>query len=63
MSDRQEPDDLIRNPETRSRRTWVDRALQGVRRRIEAGEPLPEVNEADAPPQPHLYVVPSGRNR
>ena len=38
MSDRDENDDLIQNPETRTRRAWVASALQGVRRRLESGE-------------------------
>ena len=35
MSDRDDndnTDDIIRNQDTRTRRAWVDRALQGVRR-------------------------------
>ncbi len=63
MSDRDDQDDLIRNPDTRSRRAWINRALQGVRRRLEAGEEMPQAAEAERPPQPHLYVVrSSGKN-
>lgn len=70
MSDRDQDDnseDLIRNQETRTRRAWVDRALQGVRRRLESdqglpdGESLPEAGEPAERPQ--LYVVPSRRKR
>lgn len=64
MSDKDKQDDLIKNPQTRSRRDWVARAVQSVRRRLEAGEPLPEANEAGeagTPPPPSLHVVPSSR--
>ncbi|MFO1354562.1 MAG: hypothetical protein U1F72_00245 [Gammaproteobacteria bacterium] len=65
MSDRDENDDLIQNPETRTRRAWVASALQGVRRRLESGEmpsagPIPA---AEAPPRPRLSVVPSAHKR
>lgn len=60
MSDRND-DDFIRNPDTRSRRAWINRALQGVRRRLETGEGLPPAPEAEQPPPPHLYVVRSRR--
>lgn len=62
MSDRDD-DELIENDETRSRRDWVARALQAVRRRLEAGERIPEAAETDAPPEPHLYVVRSRPKR
>lgn len=61
MSDRENTDDLIKNHETRSRRAWVERALQGARRRLD-----PEAEPAPAPAarrRPRLYVVPSGRKR
>ncbi len=64
MSDRDDSEDSIQNPETRSRRAWVECALQGVRRRLEAGEALPRVDSlAEAPPRPQLSLVPSGRQR
>ena len=63
MSDRDKQDDLIKNQDTRSRRDWVARALQSVRRRLEAGEPLPQVNESETPEPPRLYVVPSSHKR
>lgn len=71
MSDRDQKDnsdEIIRNQETRTRRAWVDRALQGVRRRLESGQGLPEADglpEAGEPAEqrPPLYVVPSRRQR
>ena len=44
MSDRDQndnSDDLIRNQETRTRRARVDRALNGVRRRLRATRACP----------------------
>lgn len=61
MSDRDDHDDLIRNPDTRSRRAWINRALQGVRRRLESGEGLPPAAGTEPPPRPRLYVVRSSR--
>ena len=67
MSDRDENDDgddLFRNQETRTRRAWVNRALEGVRRRLESGQGLPEcAPEPARPARPRLYVVPSRRKR
>jgi hypothetical protein len=64
MSDRDETEDILKNPETRTRRAWVERALQGVRRRLDSGEALPEAGEVpEAPARPRLSVVPSGRKR
>ena len=61
MSDRDDNDEIIKNQETRTRRAWVDRALQSVRRRLDKGEELP----ADSEPaeRPRLYVVPPGHKR
>jgi hypothetical protein len=63
MSDRDDQDDIIKNDDTRSRRAWVARAVQGVRRRLESGEKLPDAAESEAPPEPHLYVVRSQPKR
>lgn len=65
MSDREQTSDFsIRNPETRSRRAWVERALQGVRERLASGELQPGPGDTPgAPPKPRLSVVPSGRKR
>ena len=61
MSDRDDNDDLIKNPETRTRRAWVERALAAVRRRLERGEDLsPGSDKTEAP---RLYVVPPVRKR
>jgi hypothetical protein len=67
MSDRDENgdgEDFFRNQETRTRRAWVNRALEGVRRRLESGQGLPA---SDPPPRktgrPRLYVVPSRKKR
>jgi hypothetical protein len=62
MSDRDDQDDIIRNPETRRRRAWIDRAIDSVRRRLESGEGIPEADETDTE-RPKLYVVRSGRHR
>ena len=61
MSDTDDNDDIIKNQETRTRRAWVDRALQSVRRRLNRGEDLPA--ESEPAERPHLYVVPPGRKR
>ena len=61
MSDRDDNNDLIKNKDTKTRRAWVDRALQSVRRRLEKGEELPSAPEPAE--RPHLHVVPSGRKR
>ena len=61
MSGKDDNDALIKNQDTKTRRAWVDRALQGVRRRLEKGEDLPSAPEpAD---RPYLHIVPSGRKR
>jgi hypothetical protein len=62
MSDEDEHDDIIRNHDTRSRRAWVNRAVEGVRRRLERGEEIPRT----APPErsrPQLTVVSSPPKR
>jgi hypothetical protein len=61
MSDRDDNDEIIKNQETRTRRAWVERALAGVRRRLERGEELPAGSQEADPPR--LYVVPPGRKR
>lgn len=58
MSDRDDNDEIIKNQETRTRRAWVDRALQSVRRRLDRGEELPA--ESEPAERPRLYVVPPG---
>jgi len=63
MSDRNDQHNILKNDETIRRRIWIDRAVQGARRRLEAGEPIPELAESAAPPAPHLSVVPGGRER
>jgi hypothetical protein len=60
MPDKPGDDDIIKNAETRKRRDWVDRAVEGVRRRLERGEPIPE---AGSPERPRLTVVPTPRKR
>lgn len=61
MSDRDE-DEIITNEDTLARRAWVDRALDGVRRRLRLDADLPEA-AAEGPDKPQLYVVPSSRKR
>jgi hypothetical protein len=61
MSDREDKDNLISNPETRRRRDWVDRAVAGARRRIEGEQGIPPADEPLR--RPRLYVVRSGRPR
>lgn len=64
MSDRDDNDELIKNPDTRTRRDWVDRAITGVRRRLDLERLPPETTPAPEPAErPHLYVVPSSRKR
>ncbi len=66
MSDTKDQDDIIRNPETRQRRAWIQRAIDGVRRRLDSGQGIPtasETAETTGPERPHLYVVRSGRRR
>jgi hypothetical protein len=61
MSDHDDQAYPLKNEETINRRAWVDRALECVRRRLEAGEeigPAPEKSE-----RPNLYIVSSGRPR
>lgn len=63
----EDSEDLIRNQETRTRRAWVDRALQSVRRRLESGQGLPEADgmtdAGERAERPQLYVVPSRHKR
>lgn len=59
--DEHEHDDIIRNQETRKRRAWVKRAVEGVRRRLEQGEGIPKTAPPERPS--HLTVVPSPRKR
>ena len=63
MSDRDDQDDLIRTPETRRRRAWIERAIDSVRRRLESGQGIPEAADEGATERPNLYVVRSGRRR
>jgi hypothetical protein len=57
-------DDIIRNDDTRSRRAWVNRAIEGVRRRLERGEGIPAEGPATGEPDRlPLSVVPSDRKR
>jgi hypothetical protein len=61
---------VFRNPDTVQRRAWIERALAGVRRRLDpdagsdTGNPRPE---SASPPRPsgtpRLYVVTGGRPR
>ncbi len=62
MSDEDKNDDIIKNEDTLTRRAWVDRALQSVRRRLEGNQGIPEASEA-AEQRPQLFVVPTGRKR
>ena len=62
MSGEDEKDEILKNEDTLTRRAWVDRALEGVRRRLEGDQGLPGASEA-AEPRPQLYVVPSDRKR
>lgn len=63
MSDSDDQDEILKNEHTIRRRIWIDRALQAVRRRLEAGESMPELPEDRPAPPPHLRVVPGGRKR
>ena len=66
MSDNENEQIAFRNADTLDRREWIDRALSGVRRRLQLeSEPdtaqLPPPAAAAPPPgRPQLYVV---RNR
>lgn len=63
MSDSDEQEDILKNEETKHRRAWIARALDSVRRRLEAGDtPEPEP-EPERVARPQLYVVPSRRQR
>jgi hypothetical protein len=61
MSDTDDQDDFITNEDTRRRRAWIERAVRGVRRRLDAGEAIPELPESEPAPPPRLRVVPGGR--
>jgi hypothetical protein len=61
MSDREEQDEIITNQDTRTRRAWVERALEGARRRLGLDAEIPE--EGVPEERPRLYVVPPGRKR
>ena len=66
MSDNENEQIAFRNADTLDRRAWIDRALSGVRRRLQLeGEPdmtqvPPPAAAAPPPGRPQLYVV---RNR
>jgi hypothetical protein len=72
MSDHDADQPEFRNPATRERRAWIDRALASVRASLRDGD-RPPVEEhdptagtgalADAPPapRPRLAVVPGSR--
>jgi len=62
MSDDRDENEIITNNETLARRAWVERALEGVRRRLRLDAELPET-AAEPPEKPQLYVVPSSRKR
>jgi hypothetical protein len=62
MPDTDQHDDIIKNKDTRSRRAWVSRAIDGVRRRLERGEGIPPADPVAADPErPRLTVVPNTR--
>lgn len=69
MSDKENEQTAFRNAETLHRRAWIDRALSGVRGRLQPDDEadpdpvvqLPLTGSATLPPAgPHLYIV---RNR
>lgn len=67
MSDNENEQIAFRNADTLDRRAWIDRALSGVRRRLQLdgeGDPpqaAPQPLTGGTPPErPRLYVV---RNR
>jgi hypothetical protein len=66
MSDNDNEQIAFRNADTLDRRAWIDRALSGVRRRLQLeSEPdtaqlPPPAAGGKSPGRPHLYVV---RNR
>ena len=60
MSDEDQDRPLIRNEDTLRRRAWIDRALAGVRERLQpdaASMTPPEVPPAKPRSRPRLYVV------
>ena len=60
MSDEDQDRPLIRNEDTLRRRAWIDRALAGVRERLqpdEASTTQPEATPAGPRSRPRLYVV------
>lgn len=71
MSDNENEQIAFRNADTLRRRAWIDRALSGVRGRLQPdgeGDPLqlappPPVTGAPSPTRPHLYVVRNRDNR
>jgi hypothetical protein len=63
MTTRDDHSDIIKNEDTIIRRAWVERALQGARRRLESGEDIVADAEPAEPSRPPLYVVGSARRR
>jgi hypothetical protein len=63
IPDSDDNDDIIRNQDTLKRRAWVDRAIEGVRRRLEQGDGVPADSIACEPDRPRLSVVPPSRKR
>jgi hypothetical protein len=70
MSDNENEQIAFRNADTLHRRAWIDRALSGVRGRLQPdgeGDPPqlapPPVTGAPSPARPHLYVVRNRDNR
>lgn len=75
MSDNENEPTAFRNVDTLHRRAWIDRALSGVRGRLQADglqldgerDPAqvapPPVTGGPPPARPHLYVVRSRDSR
>ncbi|MGI9329994.1 MAG: hypothetical protein ACR2QB_04700 [Gammaproteobacteria bacterium] len=61
MSEAKHSETMITNEQTRHRREWVERALEGVRGRFAGG--ADGRASADSAPRPNLYVVGSRRSR
>ena len=60
MSDTKHSDTIFTNEETLNRRAWIDRAMSGVKGKVQDQDNQPKVREE--PRKPRLYVVDSSHS-